>query len=169
MDKELQPPSQLFSSISRSLVVQTPMSTSSMSRASATATATSSPNQKPFPMAKSFLVILVFLGLGCLAALVTIVLRRRRISRRDWATRAAPVASGNVNIPMVMKKPKLWDLRNGGQLVWGYVASSDPGYGDTYGQWANIMVVLFPENKLYGYLLTISLLTAFICRSSVSE
>lgn len=168
MDKEFQPSSQLFSSISMSLVVQTPMSSSSTSWAPATATATS-PNQQPFPTTKSSIVILVLLGLGCLAALVAFFLRQRRISRRGWATRAAQVASGNANIPMVMEKPKLWDLRNGGQPVWGDVASLDLSHGDTYGQWANIMVVIFTENRLFGSSLTISFLTASICESSVSE
>jgi len=58
---------------------------------------------------------------------------------RGWTIRgisAAEVLNGNT-IPTVMKKPKLWDLRNEGDPLWEQVASPDPGYD---GQWANIMV-----------------------------
>jgi len=61
---------------------------------------------------------------------------------RGWTIRgisAAEVLNGTT-IPMIMKRPKLWDLRNEGDPVWEQVASPYPGYGQLDGQWANIMV-----------------------------
>jgi hypothetical protein len=81
------------------------------------------------------------------------ILGWRRIQMRGWTIggiSAAEVLSGNA-IPMVMKKPKLWDLWNGGQPEWEKVASPDPGCGNIDGQWANIMVTLFTAYKSHGF------------------
>ena len=109
--------------------------------------ATATPHENSFT-AGSPPLVLGCLALGLFSAVLIIVFGWRRIPTRGWTIggiSAAAASSGNA-IPMVMKRPELWDLRNGGQPEWEQVASPDPGYD---GQWANIMVA--PFTAYYGF------------------
>ncbi|KIM46762.1 hypothetical protein M413DRAFT_440339 [Hebeloma cylindrosporum] len=109
--------------------------------------ATATPPHESSFTAGSPPLVLGFLAIAIFTAAMVVVFGWRRIQMRGWTIggiSAAEVLSGNV-IPVVMKKPKLWDLRNGGQpehWQWGEVAIPDPrgpGYAYTDGQWASIM------------------------------
>lgn len=116
---------------------------SSAPEPSAMTTATP-PHQNSFT-AGSPPLVLGFLAIALFTAAMGVLFGWRRIQMRGWTIggiSAAAVLSGNV-IPVVMKKPKLWDLRNGGQPEQGGQVSSpdprSPGYAYTDGRWASIM------------------------------
>jgi len=139
-----------ISSISMSPALQTLTRSSSAGEPSATATATS-PHQNSFGTGSPPLV-LGCLAIGLFAAMV-VVFGWRRIQMRGWTIggiSAAEVLSGNA-IPIVMNRPKLWDLRNRGQPEWEQVTGPEPGYGHADGQWANIMVASFTAYKPHGF------------------
>lgn len=137
--------------ISMSPAMQTLTHSNSAREPSATATEPP-PHQNSFG-AGSPPLVLGCLAIGLFSAAMIVVFGWRRFQMRGWTIggiSAAEVLRGNA-IPIVMKRPKLWDLRNGGQPEWEPVTSPDPGYGHADGQWANLMVAPFTAYKPHGF------------------